>query len=248
MAVLPHGAAVFLVDAVVPGLLELAGAEGRHALVRRLRTGETVVVADGAGGWATARVTAVQRGGVVLDVGPVARTPEPDVRVLLVQALPKGERGELAVDLATEAGVDGIVPWAAARCVVRWTDDERAGRGVQRWQAAAREAAKQARRPWVPEVHPLATTADVLRRAAGCAAVLVLHEDADVPLTRVPLPSGGTVMVVVGPEGGITDLELAEFVGAGGVPVRLGPQVLRSSTAGAVALGALGVLAGRWPG
>jgi len=237
----------FLVDTMpAAGEFRLTGPEGRHAAaVRRLRIGETLVLTDGLGRYAAGTVLAVGRGELTVDLGASRMTERPAVRVTLVQALPKGDRGELAVELATEAGVDEIVPWAASRCVARWTAD-RADRGHARWQNAAREAAKQSRRSYVPVVHELATTAAVLARIRGAAGAVLLHEAAELPLTAAQLPVEGELLLVVGPEGGISDDELLGFREAGAAAVRLGPEVLRTSTAGAVALGALGVLTGRW--
>ncbi len=241
------GAPFFVVDPLPPpGPFVLRGAEGRHAAtVRRLRPGESLVLTDGAGRIAPASVLAVGRGEVELDVAPAVVVPAPAVGVTLVQALPKGERGELAVELATEAGVDAIVPWAAERCVTRWAG-ERAGKAAARWQATAVQAAKQSRRPWIPRVRTLAGTPEVAALVGAARAALVLHESATDGLAGAPLPAAGELILVVGPEGGITEQELAVFRGAGARTVRLGPQVLRTSTAGAVALGALGVLTGRW--
>ena len=241
------GEPYFLVDRLpAPGPFRLTGPEGRHAAtVRRLRIGEPLVLTDGSGGFAAATVTQLARGELTVDVGPGQRSDLPDVRVTLVQAVPKGDRGELAVELATEAGVDAVVPWAAARCVTRWTAD-RAEHGVQRWRTAAMQAAKQSRRPFVPPVAELAGTPAVAELITQAAAALVLHESASAPLQAAGLPRAGDVVLIVGPEGGLTEEELTVFRAAGAVPVRLGPQVLRTSTAGAVALGALGVLTGRW--
>jgi 16S rRNA (uracil1498-N3)-methyltransferase len=241
------GEPYFLVDRLPAlGEFRLTGPEGRHAAtVRRLRVGESLVLTDGRGCFAGATVNQVGRGELTLHVGPTQRMAPPTVRVTLVQAVPKGDRGELAVELATEAGVDALVPWAAARCVARWTAD-RAGHGVERWRAAAREAAKQSRRPFVPPVAELSGTPAVLELITRATAALVLHESAADPLQAAGLPGSGDVVLIVGPEGGLTEEELTVFRAAGAVPVRLGPQVLRTSTAGAVALGALGVLTGRW--
>jgi 16S rRNA (uracil1498-N3)-methyltransferase len=242
-----HGEPFFLVDALPgPGPFVLDGPEGRHAAaVRRLRVGESLVLTDGSGGLAPAVVTAAGRSDVTLDIGAGVVESPPDVRVTLVQALPKGERGELAVELATEAGVDAIVPWSAQRCVARWRTPDQVDKGLRRWRSTAREAAKQARRPFVPPVRDLASTADVAALARS-AITLVLHETSATPLTAADARTAGDVVLIVGPEGGLTEEELAVFVGAGATVVRLGPQVLRTSTAGAVALGALGVLTGRW--
>ena len=243
------GEPFFLVDQLpAAGPFRLTGPEGRHAAtVRRMRAGEPVVLTDGRGSRAWATVTATGKAEVDLEVGPPELEPVPAVRVTVIQALPKGERGELAVDLATEAGVDAIVPWAARRCVTRWTDD-RAAKGVARWTATAREAAKQSRRSRVPVVYPVATTAQVATLIRATDRALVLHESATAGLAAGGVPREGELALIVGPEGGIDDQELAVFTEAGARVVRLGPQVLRTSTAAAVALGALGVLTDRWAG
>ncbi len=241
------GAPFFLVDTLpAPGPFVLDGPEGRHAsLVRRMRVGELLVLSDGAGRFAGASVTAVTRGSVEVSVDAAVASPEPAVRVTLVQALPKGERSELSVELATEAGVDALVPWSASRCVARWSP-EKSVRGTARWQTVAREAAKQSRRASVPPVSPLASTDTVARLIASSTATLVLHEAGSIPISRAELPDSGDLVLVVGPEGGISPDELDAFTAAGAQVVRLGREVLRTSTAGAVALGALGVLCRRW--
>jgi 16S rRNA (uracil1498-N3)-methyltransferase len=186
----------------------------------------------------------VGAGRLLLRVEDVDSVAPPVPALVLVQALAKGGRDELAVETATELGVDAVVPWQAARSVVVWSG-ERGERSRRRWEQTVRAAAKQARRPLVPEVRPTMRTRDVAG-AAGSAHVLVLHEDAQLPLAAAPLPDTGELWVVVGPEGGVSPEELAELTGAGAVAVRLGPQVLRSSSAGAAALAVLSVLLGRW--
>ncbi|GAA3241624.1 16S rRNA (uracil(1498)-N(3))-methyltransferase [Pseudonocardia petroleophila] len=241
-------APLFLVDALpADGVVVLDGAEGRHAsTVRRIRVGEVVQLADGVGGLAHGVVDGVGRDRVDVRITARRVSAAPAPRVLLAQALVKGDRGELAVELSTEAGVDGVLPWRAARCVARWEDGPRGDKALARWRSTAREAAKQARRPWLPVVEDPVGTPALLRRVADVACTLVLHEAATATLASVPLPPDGDVLLVVGPEGGITDDELGALVAAGARPVRLGPEVLRASTAAAVALGALGVLTGRW--
>ncbi|GAA2098605.1 16S rRNA (uracil(1498)-N(3))-methyltransferase [Actinomadura alba] len=224
----------------------LGGAEGRHAAtVRRLRAGERVDLTDGAGLLAECVVGEVVRGGLELEVLARRREPAPVPRLVVVQALPKGDRGELAVETMTEVGVDAIVPWAASRCITQWRPDRRA-KSVGRWRGTAREAAKQARRCWLPEVPDLATTAQVADRVAGAALALVLHEGAQTPLSAVTPPATGDIVLIVGPEGGITDEELRLFTDAGGVPTVLGPTVLRTSTAGVAAAAVLLSACGRW--
>lgn len=243
----PAGAPWFLVEQVRPGPVVLDGPEGRHAAtVRRLRVGELVVLADGRGRWAAGPVTSVGKHDLTVDCGPVQDEQRPALRVTVVQALPKGERSDLAVELATEAGADAFVPWAAHRCVARWTADK-AVKGVTRWQGVAREAAKQARRATVPVVSDLLDLKGLTARVRDADAAWILHESATGPITQAPRPTAGDLLLIVGPEGGVSPEEIETLSAAGAVAVRLGPQVLRTSTAAAVALGALGAL-GRWEG
>ena len=239
---------VFLVDELpVTDAFVLDGPEGRHAAsARRLRPGEELAVSNGRGGLLTCRVEHAERDTVALTVLSREQRPRPGLTVTLAQALVKGERGELAVELATEAGVDAVLPWRAERSIARWEDGPRGAKALARWQSTVREAAKQARRPWCPEVGGPVSTAALVDRIGSAAATLVLHESAQQRLAEVTLPAEGELLLVVGPEGGISDAELAAFTGAGATPVRLGPSVLRASTAAAVALGALGALTNRW--
>jgi 16S rRNA (uracil1498-N3)-methyltransferase len=224
----------------------LDGAEGRHAAtVRRLRPGERVDLTDGAGLLAECVVAESGRDTLLLDVLARHRQPAPEPRVVVVQALPKGDRGELAVETMTEVGVDEIVPWAAARCVTRWRP-ERRDKSLARWRGTAREAGKQARRAWLPAVSDLVTTAQVADRVAAAAGAVVLHEATVTPLSSLDLPAGGEIVVVVGPEGGLTDDEITALTAAGGRAARLGPTVLRTSTAGAAAAAVLLSRTGRW--
>lgn len=235
-----------LVGVGVGDLLTLSGDEGRHASdVARARVGETVLVGDGRGRIATCAVRAVRRGHVEVEVGSVTHHPRRDPQFVLVQALAKGDRDLLAVESATELGVDVVVPWQAARSVSVWAGQAKAERGREKWRSRALAAAKQSRRPWVPRVDPAATTARVAELLADAEAGLVLHEEAEVPLREATLPDIGSVVLVVGPEGGVADEEIERFRAAGGVPVRLGPEVLRTSTAGPAAIAALSARS-RW--
>jgi 16S rRNA (uracil1498-N3)-methyltransferase len=238
--------ALFWVDEVPGGgEVVLDGAEGRHAAdVRRVRAGEVVLVGDGAGTRARAEVTAVERARVTCRVLERRVEAPPALRVVLAQALVKGDRGELAVELATEAGVDAVVPWRAERCVARWDEGQRGAKALARWRSTAREAAKQARRARIPDVAEPASTAQLA--GWGADAVLLLEATAHESLGGVALPARGELLLVVGPEGGVTDGERATLAAVGAREVRMGAEVLRASTAGAVALGALGARTGRW--
>jgi 16S rRNA (uracil1498-N3)-methyltransferase len=238
---------LFLVPEVpLDGEVVLDGAEGRHAAdVRRVTPGEVILLGDGAGTRARAEVTAVAKGRVTVTIRERRHDEPPAVTITLAQALAKGDRGELAVELATEAGVDAIVPWRAERCVTRWDDGPRGAKALARWRSTATEAAKQARRGRIPEVEEPVSTPQLAARLAG-ATPLLLEATAEESLATVALPEAGEVVLVVGPEGGVTDAEAARLTAAGATPVRLGPDVLRTSTAAAVALGALGVRTSRW--
>ena len=231
-------------------LAVVEGDEGFHAAtVRRIRRGEEVVLGDGAGGLARCVVEQAGREGLQARVLDRWQVPPVQPSVTVVQALPKAERSELAIELATEAGADAFAAWQAARCVARW-DGARADKGLRRWRAVARAAAQQSRRAHIPSVDGVLSTASLTQRIGEAMAsggmVLALHESATVSLTNLSLAQAKSVMLVVGPEGGIAPEELAAINGAGAMAVRLGPNVLRTSTAAAVALGALGVLTPRW--
>ncbi|SDD91363.1 16S rRNA (uracil(1498)-N(3))-methyltransferase [Actinokineospora iranica] len=240
--------ALFLVDALpAAAAFTLDGPEGRHAAaVRRLRVGEELLVSDGRGAVARCAVAAAGRDSLDLTVVDRWTEPRPAPRVVVAQALAKGDRGELAVELATEAGADAVVPWRAARCVTKWDDGPRGEKALSRWRSTAREAAKQARRPWVPEVADPVGLPGLITLVGESSATLVLEAHMSTPLTEVALPETGDLVLVVGPEGGLADHEIAALEAAGARSVRLGPSVLRTSTAAAVALGALGALTERW--
>lgn len=227
----------------------LTGPEGRHATtVRRLAVGERVDVTDGDGLSARCEVVGVRPGELELAVLARHVEADPACRVIVVQAILKGDRGELAVELMTEVGVDEIVPWAAQRCIARWRPG-REDKALAKWRSTAREAAKQSRRVRFPVVTEQADTAGVVARLAALSRtglVLLLDPGASRRLADIDLPRDGEIALIVGPEGGISDSEESELVAAGALPVRIGPSVLRGSTAGAVA-GAL-VLSGcgRW--
>jgi 16S rRNA (uracil1498-N3)-methyltransferase len=223
----------------------LDGAEGRHAAtVRRIAAGEQVMLADGAGLRLTCAVLTAGKAELELSVVEVCREPESQPRFVLVQALAKGDRDDQAIEAATEFGVDEVVPWQASRSIVQWRG-ERGDKARRKWQSTVAAAAKQSRRARVPVVGELVTTKTLATRIGGAAAAYVLHEDATQSLAAQALPDDGDVLVVVGPEGGITADEVAAFEAAGALTVRLGDPVLRSSSAGPAALAVLSA-ASRW--
>ncbi|MDO5502068.1 MAG: 16S rRNA (uracil(1498)-N(3))-methyltransferase [Actinomycetia bacterium] len=236
---------VFVVDAdlitkAAPGsIIELTGAEGRHAAtVRRIGVGEYLDLVDGQGRRVTAAVSSAQQSDLTLRVEQIATEPLPQPRLVLVQALAKGDRDDQAIETATELGIDAVIPWQAHRSIVQWRG-ERGAKAHRKWVGTVRAAGKQSRRARFPDVEPLHDLRALLVRVAAATVTFVLHEDANAPLAGADLPSEGEVLLVVGPEGGITPDELTALTEAGARPVRLGATVLRSSSAGPAALAVL---------
>ena len=228
--------------------ITLSGPEARHAVtVKRMQQGEKLALIDGTGIRLTLTVTETSgKDHLTGTVESVTQLPEPNPRVTVVQAIPKSERAELAVDLATQAGADEIIAWQADRCVAKW-DGKKAPKAVAKWQAAAEAAAKQSRRDRIPQVRGPLTTRQLvaeLAEHAESASVLVLHEEATESIREVGLH--GEVFLLVGPEGGIGEEELTTLREAGAVAIKLGPEVLRTASAAMVALAAIGMRTERW--
>ncbi|MFD4874824.1 16S rRNA (uracil(1498)-N(3))-methyltransferase [Streptomyces sp. NPDC058420] len=248
-------APVFILDPLeIPdfsgGEVVLDGPEGRHAVsVKRLRPGEDIMLTDGRGRYLDGVVKTVEGKDRLVVLGStVFEEPREQPRVTVVQALPKGDRGELAVETMTETGVDAIVPWAASRCITQWKG-ERGLKALAKWRATAREAGKQSRRLRFPEVADAATSKQVAALLAKADFAAVLHEDrgyGSEPLATAELPAEGEIVLVVGPEGGVSPEELALFEEAGARAYRLGRSVLRTSTAGTAATALLLGRTGRW--
>lgn len=239
---------------VQPGdIFVLDGPEARHAVtVKRLAEGEPVDLADGRGTRISGTVAGVDQKELSVLCSSVTVEPEPATRLVLVQALAKGDRDELAIETATELGIDGVIPWQSERSIVRWKAD-RAAKAHAKWESSVAAAAKQARRAWIPDVEPLVDTAGLARRAAAADLAVILHEDAVRPLRTVlegwvsqdGFPHG-EILLIVGPEGGIAAKEVTRLCGAGAVTALLGHHVLRSSTAGPAATVLANDILGRW--
>jgi 16S rRNA (uracil1498-N3)-methyltransferase len=245
-------APVFLIDPKIaidanPGsVVELDGPEGRHAAtVQRLRAGEVIALVDGNGRRITGSITETTKDSCAVVIHNINDEPEPRPRITAVQAIAKGDRGELAVQMLTEAGIDVIIPWQAENSVAKW-DGERGAKHHTKWQATAREAAKQARRAHFPIVESPVTTAAVADLVTNAGVALVLDEESATPLTSIDYSTAHDVLLVIGPEGGLSPNERALFADAGADLVRLGTTVLRTSTAGVAALGVVMARVGRW--
>jgi 16S rRNA (uracil1498-N3)-methyltransferase len=233
-----------LESAAVGDTVTLTGPEARHAVtVSRLASGERISIGNGAGLVATGCVVRAEHTELAVEVHEVHVTPRRAPAIFLAQALAKGDRDELAVQAATELGVDGVIPWSAQRSIARW-EGPKVAKGRDRWSAVVREASKQSLRPWIPDVLDLISTRQLARLTEG-ARMLVLEPSAEAPLSAVA-PDGRDLVLVVGPEGGITPQELELLSEAGAELVRLGSEVLRTSTAGPAAIAALNTALGRW--
>ena len=242
-------------DHVVPGgVFVLQGPEARHAVaVKRLAPGESVDIADGAGKRLTGKVVGASPSELTVECSALAVEEQPDIRLVLVQALAKGDRDELAVETATELGIDAVIPWQSERSIVRWKG-ERAAKAHAKWQSVATAAAKQARRAWIPEVRAAVETPGLVAVAGAADLAIILHEDAVRPLRTVleswQATANGAgpreILLIVGPEGGISPREVTRLCSAGAVTALLGNHVLRSSTAGPAAVVLASDVLGRW--
>ena len=222
----------------------LDGDEGRHAAtVKRMREGEVIHLCDGQGTRAIASVVKVHKNSLDLSIDQFTFEEAPEPRFVVVQALAKGERAELAVEMLTEVGADAIIPWRAEHSIGKW---DSVAKGLEKWRRTSRESAKQSRRAWIPEISNLKSTAEVCELMSQAQSVFVLHESADQALAACAIREQGTIMIVVGPEGGISPDELAAFSSAGARVVHMGASVMRTSTAGAIAVGGLLMRSQRW--
>ena len=233
-----------LESAAVGDRVAITGTEARHAVtVSRLAVGESIAIGNGAGLIVSGPIVTAEHTELVIDVAEVVEAPRRTPAVFLAQALAKGDRDELAVQAATELGVDGVIPWTAARSISRW-EGAKIAKGRDRWSAVVREASKQSLRAWIPDVLDLVTTKQLVRLAEG-ARMLVLEPTAALTLGELETDDRDLILVV-GPEGGISPQELDALAAAGASVVRMGDEVLRTSTAGPAALAVLNVKLGRW--
>jgi 16S rRNA (uracil1498-N3)-methyltransferase len=238
-----------LVDTRAGELIELSGPEAKHvSAVSRAKVGDDLLVGNGRGLFAWGVIETLEGGRVGVRVSAV-RIDDPETPgLVLVQALAKGDRDELAIQAATELGVSRIIPWAASRSVSRWEGAKRE-KGRARWETIVREASKQSIRSFVPAVEEIVTTAQ-LASLASESRVLLLEPTATERLADVQPTlgdkAGSDIFLVVGPEGGISPAEIETLTAAGARAVRLGTTVLRTSSAGPAALAVLNVALDRW--
>ncbi|MEO0312904.1 MAG: hypothetical protein RL140_134 [Actinomycetota bacterium] len=223
----------------------LDGPEGKHAAqVRRMRVGEGIQLTNGLGLRATGVVAEVSTNSLRVNVNDVETEELPKLRITLVQALAKGDRDELAVQAATELGAHRVIPWQATRSISKWEGDK-AEKSRIRWQTISNEAAKQSLRVWNPEVLPVVSSKQLTAFLAEYDHVIVLEPSGTKSITELGKLSG-EIALIVGPEGGIDDAELARFEEAQFHIVRMGDGVLRTSTAGLAAIAYLAGSNGLW--
>jgi 16S rRNA (uracil1498-N3)-methyltransferase len=242
---------LFLADSVAGDTVLLVGEEARHAAaVVRVRVGERIRVSDGVSEYVDGIVIAVAKHQVEVRVQSRFSAPPADLRIVVAQALAKGDSSSTAVELLTEVGVDEILPWSALRSIAKWETTTtkgtvtQVGKGRERWMSVAREATKQSRRIVIPKIGSLHSTRELIARIHSADCAIVLHESGEEPIAKIPLPNDGEVLLIVGPEGGIDESELELFRLAGAHIAVLGPTVLRSAHAGGVA--AAVVMSAHW--
>ncbi len=233
-------------DTVAGSNFVLGGPEAKHAVgVRRMVPGEAIAISDGAGLKIRGKVSKVGKDTLDVSVESVENVPAPAVQLHLVQALAKGDRDELAIQACTELGAYGVIPWQSDRSISIWKEDKKI-KGQTRWQSIVTEAAKQSLRAFAPVVETVQNSQELIARLAAFETVLVLDPEAKSSISQVSIPSSGSVAIVVGPEGGISESELEAFALAGFSSVRLGSGVLRTSTAGIAAMAYLQAKLGDW--
>jgi 16S rRNA (uracil1498-N3)-methyltransferase len=226
--------------------IKIAGAEAKHAMsVRRLQVGEAISVSDGQGNKARGKVSQLSKDFLELDVESVESIERPKPQLILVQALAKGDRDEMAVQACTELGIQTVIPWQSERSVSIWKP-EKQDKHRLRWQTIATEAAKQSLRPFIPEVEQVLATGELTERLKQFDLTLVLDPTSSTPLTSVSLLGHQSIAIVVGPEGGISPEELGQFRSAGLSLVGLGSGILRTSTAGVAVVSYLQATLGNW--
>jgi 16S rRNA (uracil1498-N3)-methyltransferase len=228
----------FVVPDIAAGpTITVAGDEAHHAIkVVRLNLGEEIVLTDGQGSWAQGKVSEISKKSfdVAVDLRGFEDSHSPEL--VVIQALTKSDRMRETIELLTVAGVDRIIPWKAERSIAQEKESS-----MEKWSAVATAAAKQSRRVRFPIVESALTTKQIVERFG--AKIIILHESASYKISELTFLDQDPIVILVGPEGGISDAELNQLSGS---VVRLGKEVLRSAHAGFAALSAVQTLIQRW--
>ena len=216
---------------------KLIGDNAHHAdRVLRMKSGEELLVSDGKGSWAKCQITSISKKEVGINILESGKESAPDAEISVLQALPKSDRAKEAVELLTAAGVTNIYPWQAARSI---------GKESDKWQSYSIEASKQSRRFFIPKVTKKLITDSAFDLCKEFDQILICHESATKKLTEVVKPAKRT-LIIIGPEGGISDEELEKFESAGGKCLKLGRPILRSAHAGIAAISAVSAAMKVW--
>ena len=237
---------LFLVDKLEDSnLIEVSGDEAHHAIkVLRINIGEEILISDGAGNWVRASVENIEKKTFAAKVLERGFQQEKSPRLIVVQGLPKSDRVKDAIEILVESGVDLIIPWQADRSISKWQKDS-----LDKWKNAAVAATKQSRRFRKPEIIDGLSLSQLLEIESENSAILVMHESAETKLSQVvtsKFADMSEIIIVIGPEGGISESELELLQSVGAHIVGLGPEVFRSAHAGGAALSAVSALIGRW--
>ena len=158
-----------------------------------------------------------------------------------VQAILKNDANKEAVDFLTQVGADEIIPWQSQHCIGKFDD-----KSLRKWQSAARESSRQSRRVRIPVISDAYSTESMISKIKGLQNIFVLHESADNRLSQIEINQEANVILIVGPEGGLSEIEINAFVTAGAKIVRLGESVLRAANAGAAAASVVMSRTGKW--
>ena len=237
---------LFFVPEVLSPQTIVTGEEANHIhKVLRMAVGDELLLADGRGTWGSGTITSLSKTEVLVHLTETGTQATSQPRISVIQALPKSDRVKETIELLTEAGVDRIIPWQATRSISKMQGDS-----LSKWRQGAFTAAKQSRRFRIPDIefsYSAATSSDEIFRNS---VILTCHESASAKLSQVfssPLPEGlEEIFVVIGPEGGLTEEEVAHFHALGAHTVRLGEPIFRSAHAGVAVLSAIQALTGRW--
>jgi 16S rRNA (uracil1498-N3)-methyltransferase len=235
---------LFFVDQLSTGTTqELSGDEGHHAVkVMRLQIGEQIKIADKLGNWVSGAITDVGKKSLKINVSERGNAKHLKPELILVQAVTKSDRTKEMLELLTVAGADQIIPWQAQRCISKWQSDS-----TDKWLTTIKESAKQARRVKLPVLSDAVTTNQLVKLFQAEDQIIVLHESAQLNLSQFKfVESTQRIFTVIGPEGGISEDEIAQLTSAKAVVVQMGENVLRSAHAGFAALSGIQTLIGRW--
>jgi 16S rRNA (uracil1498-N3)-methyltransferase len=222
--------------------IEVGGDEAHHGVnVLRLKHSEEVKISDGVGSWGIGKVSQLSKKSFTVEISDRGFEHSPKQRVLVVQAILKNDANKEAVDFLTQVGADEIIPWQSQHSIGKIDD-----KSFSKWHSAARESSRQSRRVRIPAIVNVHSTESLISKIKGLQNIFVLHESAENRLSQIEINQEVDVILIVGPEGGLSEIEVNTFVDAGAKVVRLGESVLRAANAGAAAVSVVMSRTGKW--